>query len=73
MSREAWGDEGNVPQHAEDTAAVEEWRSKVAMALARWVLNNSDQMPNEEWRPFITALQNGIDDFDEWLLKALEP
>lgn len=50
MSREAWGDEGDVPQHGCETAAFQEL-SKIRDRLHKWTCDfKSELNPDERGR-----------------------
>ena len=66
MSKDAWGDEGNVPSHGRDTAVYQELvelRKKVQEYLHR----NRNDFYNEEMRATIRAVIELMDQVAEEL------
>lgn len=60
MSREAWGDEGNVPEHGRDTAAFQEL-SAIRDRLHKWTCDFKSELNPDESEGAGTALEH-IDD-----------
>lgn len=70
MSLEAWGDEGNVPQRAEDCAMYQEFVA-ILGKLQRWErLYKSEDIP--EIGKFYEIL-NAMDDYTDILKEHLKP
>ncbi len=47
MSLEAWGDDGNPPEHGRDTAIYQELQ-QVRYKLESWFAKNKGDMPNDD-------------------------
>lgn len=60
MSREAWGDEGNVPEHGRDTAAYQEL-SAIRGRLHKWTCDFKSELNPDEQEKSGMALEH-IDD-----------
>lgn len=72
MSLAAWGDEGNVPQCAEDTAM---WQELAALRhkLALWRQEYKDVIDEPDTDRAFTELTDAWDAFEEVLKPALTP
>ena len=56
MSLEAWGDEGNVPQHGRDTAAFQEL-SAIRDRLHKWTCDFKGELEPGEFEKAAEALE----------------
>jgi len=65
MSREAWGDEGNVPEHGRDTAAYQEL-CEIRDRLHKWTCDFKSELNDDEAEKSSAALEL-IDDTIELL------
>lgn len=65
MSLEAWGDEGDVPQHGRDTAAFQEL-SAIRNRLHKWTCDFFKEINDDEQEKATEALER-IDDVIELL------
>lgn len=65
MSLEAWGDEGDVPQHGRDTAAFQEL-SVLRTRLHKWTCDFKSELNPDEFEKAAEALER-IDDVIEML------
>jgi len=72
MSLEAWGDEGDVPQRAEDTAMLQEFRDVLAK-YKRWRQRFESDAPSDVILGGMKSLADTLDHFDDLLKEALEP
>ena len=57
MSLEAWGDEGNVPQHGRDTAAFQEL-STIRDRLHKWTCDFKSELNPDEQEKVAEALES---------------
>ena len=72
MSREAWGDEGNVAESAYDTAMYQEF-ADVRAAIKKWWLANKGEAPTLELRALIDQLVDLAETVDDEIIKAFKP
>ena len=72
MSREAWGDEGNVPDNAEDTAMLQDFRD-IMQRYKKWKRSFTNEAPNDEILGGMVSIENTLDHFDDLLKESLGP
>jgi hypothetical protein len=72
MSLEIFGDEGDVPECAEDTAMYQELLA-VHGRLYQWKTNFDSEIPNEEVRLQIDQCFEQVDALRDLLKEALKP
>lgn len=61
MSREAWGDEGNVATHWEDTLMRSEM-DKTKVAFIRWRNSFKDDFPGPDFEALVDRVLEAFDD-----------
>ena len=63
MSREAWGDESNVPERWEDTAMRQEW-NEARHKLRLWIQRFKDEFPNDEFDAAVSTISDAMDELE---------
>ena len=71
MSKGAWGDEGNVPESAYDTAMYQEFLP-VRAAIKKWWLENKGEAPTVELSEFMCQLVDLAEVIDDEMVKAFK-
>lgn len=60
MSREAWGDEGNVANHWEETLIRAQMDAAIA-DFSRWVADYRSEMPGEDFEDLVDRVSETFD------------
>lgn len=71
MSKGAWGDEGNVPESAYDTAMYQEFLP-VRAAIKKWWLDNKGESPTVELSALIDQLVDLAEAIDDEMIQAFK-
>lgn len=72
MSLEAWGDEGNVPQSAEDTAVYQEWLA-ILERTRKWKKSHEADVSSDTLLGAMHSIVNQMDAIADLIKADFQP